>query len=163
FFRDAGAAGIDPRKFLWHGEAALITRLAGVEPLVVWRHLPILLSPLLVLNAAAFGMLLSGAAGAAIAAWMILLTYGGSLAGAAMLPFVLWQVLRTPHAVNPIHTAPQGLLTLWDRVRVVSPGVLWDWMGPAWLLIPLLAPRVWRIMREDGGPSREPTGKRGGA
>ena len=237
FFRGAGTAGVDPRKFLWHGEVALITRLAEVEPMIAWRNLPILLSPLLILNAAAFGMLVSGPAGAAIAAWMMLLTYGGSLAGtalresvfaakladqlslaatvalvadlatrsrisrlsvigialgavaahvfaafqlalvavalaiglafrdrgwspalrrlagtalaigAAMLPFVLWQVLRTPPAVNPIHTAPQGLLTLWDRTRVVSPGVLWDWMGPAWLLIPILVPRVWRAAR----------------
>ncbi|HTM56823.1 MAG TPA: hypothetical protein VL123_00245 [Candidatus Udaeobacter sp.] len=245
FYRDAGAAGIDPRKFLWHGDAAVITRLAAVEPWVAWRDLPILLTPLLILNVAGFGARIAGGAGAAIAAWVLFLTYGGSpagtalretvfaakladqlalaatvallvdlahsrassriavcvlaaaaaathvfaafqlavvcaalfagllardralsgvarrlvgtalAAGAAMAPFALWQVLRTPHAANPIHTEPQGLLTLWDHVRVVSPGVLWDWMGMAWLLIPLLVPRVWRVAM-GGSPAAGP-------
>ncbi len=234
FFRDAGVAGVDPRKFLWHGEVALIARVAGVGPLTVWRSLPTLLSPLLVLNAAVLGVLLAGRTGAAIAAWAMVLTYGGSLAstplresvyatkladqlalatataaladlvrpsrgtrlaavglaigaaaahvfavfqfalvftalgvglalrdrgsspslrrltgtaiavGAAVAPFALWQLLRTPAPLNPIHTEPQGLLWLWDGVRVVSPGVLWQWMGPAWLLFPLLARWLWR-------------------
>ena len=238
FFRDAGRAGVDPRKFLWHGEAALIARLAHVSALSAWRDLPALLTPLLVLNAAALGMLIAGGAGAAVGAWALLLTYGGSPAatplretvfaakladqlalaaavagiadlarpargtrlaavglavgavaahvfaalqfalvfaalgigllirdrgagpaarrltgtalaiGAAVLPFVIWQVLRTPPPSNPIHTEPQGLLWLWDGVRVVSPGVLWDWMGPAWLLFPLLAPRLWSEGRD---------------
>ncbi|MBI1798833.1 MAG: hypothetical protein HYR73_04015 [Candidatus Eisenbacteria bacterium] len=239
FFRDAGGAGVDPRKFLWHGEAALIAVIARVTPLVAWRDLPILLSPLLILNVAAFGALLAGGPGAAFAAWALLLTYGGSLAstpmretvyaakladhlalatavavladlarpsrgtrlaaaalaigavaahvfaalqfaivfsalaaglalrergigpslrrligtalavGGAVAPFALWQLLRTPAPVNPIHTEAQGLLTLWDGVRVVSPGVLWDWMGSAWLLFPMLTPRLWREGRGD--------------
>ena len=239
FFRDAGAAGIDPRKFLWHGEAALIAKLSGAGPLLAWRDLPILLSPLFVLNAAALGLLLAGGAGATAAAWGLLLTYGSSLAatplresmfatkladqlalatavavladlarpsrgtrsaavalafgavachvfaafqfalvfgafglalalrdrgaspafrrvlgtalaiGAAALPLVLWQVLRTPPPRSIIHTEPQGLLTLWDGVRVVSPGVLWDWMGPAWLLFPWFAALLWRDGRAN--------------
>jgi len=234
FFLGAGRDGIDPRKFLWHGEAALIAHLAGVDPLVAWRALPALLAPLLVLNAAALGALVGGGAGAAFTAWATLLTYGGSLAatpisasafaarladhlalaasvavladvtrpsraaraaavglalgaaathvfaaaqfalvfaalglglwarerrvtgelrrllgtalavGLAITPFALWQVLRTPPPANPIHTDAQGLMTLWDHARIVSPGVLWDWMGPAWLLVPLLAPLAWR-------------------
>jgi hypothetical protein len=63
----------------------------------------------------------------------------------------LWQVLRTPHSHNVIHTESQGLLTLWDHVRVVSPGVLWSWMGAAWLLFPVLAWRLWREGR--GNPA----------
>jgi len=84
FYRDAGAAGIDPRKFLWHGDAAVITRLAAVEPWVAWRDLPILLTPLLILNVAGFGARIAGGAGAAIAAWVLFLTYGGSPAGTAL-------------------------------------------------------------------------------
>lgn len=241
FFRNAGLSGVDPRKFLWHAQAALIARLAGVDPVEAWRDLPALLSPLLVLNVAALGMLLAGSAGAATAAWAALFTYGGSLAatpmretvfaakladqlalaasvaaladlirpsrgarlvavalafgavathvfaiaqfalvltalGVALLvrdrrlgpearrlagtalamllaafPLALWQVLRTPHSHNLIHTEPQGLLILWDHVRVVSPGVLWSWMGPAWLLFPLLALPLWRVGR--GNPA----------
>ena len=241
FFQGAGAAGVDPRKFLWHGVLAVIARLSGVDPLEVWRSLPTLLSPLLVLNFAVLGALLSGGAGAAIAAWAALLTYGGSLSampmretvfatrladqlalataaaaladlaradrgaraaavllavaavathvfaafqfalvfgalalalwirdrgagpafrrllgtavaiGLAVLPFVVAQVLRTPPPRNPIHLEPQGLLTLWDRVSVVSPGVLWEWMGLAWVLFPLLAVRLWREGR--GNPA----------
>jgi len=241
FYRDPGVNGVDPRKFLWHGEAALVARIANVPPLQAWRDLPTLLSPLFVLNLAALGMLLAGGLGAALAAWALLLTYGGSLAAMPMretvfatkladqlalaaavavladltrpargtrlaafglalaavathvfaalqfalvfgslgigfairdrgfspalrrlsgtalgiavatLPFVTWQVLRTPPALNPIHTEPQGLMSLWDGVRVVSPGVLWDWMGGAWLLFPLLARRLWREGR--GNPA----------
>ena len=239
FFRAAGSAGVDPRKFLWHGDVALVVRLARVSPLEAWRTLPALLSPLLVLNMAALGMLLSGPAGAAVSAWVLLLTYGHSLASTvlretvyaakladqlalatsvavladlarpsrparlaaavlaaaaasvhvfaafqlalvigalacglwlrdrairepltrlvgtalacalAVLPFALWQVLRTPTPVNPIHTDPQGLLWLWSGARVVSPGVIWEWMGPAFILIPLLLIGLRRELRES--------------
>jgi hypothetical protein len=64
--------------------------------------------------------------------------------GGACLPYVL---LRAPESAAPhstIHTAPQGLLYLTDRVRVVSPGVLWDWLGLLWLALPFLLVWVWR-------------------
>jgi hypothetical protein len=239
FYRGAGTAGVDPRKFLWHGELALMAHLARVSPLQIWRNLPALLSPLLVLAAAMLGMLLAGGAGAAVSAWALMLTYGGSMmatplretvfaaklgdqlalaasvalladltrpargsraaavalaiaaaathvfaafqftlvigalaAGlilrdrgigttlrrltvtalamaAAVLPFVIWQVARSPQPVNMIHLEPQGLLTLWSGVRVVSPGVLWDWMGATWWLFPLFAVPLWREGRKD--------------
>lgn len=79
FFRDAGKEGADPRKGLWHSEVALIARLADADPLVTWRFLPACLVPLFVLIAAAFGYLLRGPPGAAVAGWAWLLTYGGSL------------------------------------------------------------------------------------
>ena len=243
FYRNAGIAGVDPRKFLWHGVVALVCTLANVGPIETWRALPALLAPLFVLNVAALGALVGGGAGAAVAAWTLVLTYGGSLGdsalrdagnaakladqlaiaacvaaladlarrtrgsrviaaalasgavathvfasfqlalvlgalalgllvldrgvrpglsrliatGAAMLvaaaPFALWQVLRTPPPLNVLHTEPQGLLWLWDGVRVVSPGVVWEWMGPAWLLIPLLIAPLWRA-RSEGVPER---------
>src|SRR5262249_53361000 len=71
--------------------------------------------------------------------------------GLTVLPFVIWQALRTPPPRNPIHLEPQGLLTLWDHVAVVSPGVLWEWMGLAWVLFRLPAARLWRDSR--GNPA----------
>ncbi len=227
FFRDAGAAGADPRKGLWHPIVALIAKTAAVDPLPAWRLLAALLAPLFVLNAAAFAFELGGSAAAAIGAWALLLTYGGSLAapylreavfatkladqlalatatavladlrrrsassrvasvglalgataahvfaamqfavvfgamwvgtlvrdrslsrdakrlfgtalalGAACLPYLLWRARLSYAPNNIIHTEPQGLLTLWDGATIVSYGVLWDWLGTAWLLFPL--------------------------
>jgi hypothetical protein len=226
FFRDAGAAGIDPRKGLWHPQVALVAGLAHADPIETWRTLPVVLSPLFVLNVAALGMLLAGGAGAAVGAWAWPLTYGGGLAaqpvretgfatklgdqlalaaavavladlarrtgrsraaavvlGAAAvathvfaavqfalalgalgiglvvrergigrdarrlavttasmalvaLPWLVWRA-HGVHTVNPIHTEPQGLLTLWGTARIVDIGVLWDWMGRLWVLVPL--------------------------
>lgn len=79
FFRDAGDAGADPRKGLWHPEVALIARLSATDPIDAWRLLPACLLPLFVLNVAAFGHLLRGPPAAAAAAWALLLTYGGSM------------------------------------------------------------------------------------
>ena len=239
FYRDAGSAGIDPRKSLWHGIVALTAALSRVSALETWRDLPALLAPLFVLNVAALGALVGGAGGAAVAAWALVLTYGGSLqesalreagnaakmadqlaiaacaaaladlarpslrsrlaaaaiaaaavathvfasfqlalvlgalaftlvildrgrsprlrrlvtTSAAMLaaaaPFALWQVLRTPPALNTLHTEPQGLMWLWGNAHIVSPGVVWDWMGPAWLLVPLLLAPLWRARTES--------------
>ena len=80
FFRDAGAAGVDPRKGLWHPQLAVIALLSGVDALQAWSGLPPLIAVLFVLNAASFGRLLAGGAGAGVAAWALILTYGGTLA-----------------------------------------------------------------------------------
>ncbi len=80
FFRDAGRAGADPRKGLWHGIVALLAQLAGLGPLETWRWLSALVAPLFVLNVAALGFLCRGSTGAALAAWVLVLTYGGGLA-----------------------------------------------------------------------------------
>jgi hypothetical protein len=236
-YRDIGAAGADPRKSLWHGIVALTCALAHADPVETWRAMPALLAPLFVLNVAALGTLVGGGSGAAVAAVVLVLTYGGTLAdsalrdgtnsakladqlsiaacaaaladltrpgrgsrraaaliaagaaathvfaafqlavtlgalasglaildrrlsprlarlavtAAAMLaaaaPFALWQVLRSPPSLNTLHTEPQGLMTLWGNVRVISPGVLWDWMGMAWLLFPLMLVPLWRAAR----------------
>ncbi len=79
FFRDAGRAGADPRKGLWHPAVALVCRLSHTDPLPAWRALAVLLAPLFVLNAAAFAALLGGGFAAAVGAWGLLLTYGGGL------------------------------------------------------------------------------------
>jgi hypothetical protein len=79
FFRDAGPAGADPRKGLWHPGVALLCRLARVDPLDAWRGLAVLLAPLFVLNAATFAFRFGGGFGAAVGAWALLLTYGGGL------------------------------------------------------------------------------------
>jgi len=239
FFRDAGVDGVDPRKGLWHPEVALIARLAAVDPLVTWRFLPACLVPLFVLIAAAFGFLLRGPPGAAVAGWAWLLTYGGSLGeqfvreavfatklgdqlalataaavladlarptratrlaavglalgamaahvyyalqfamaftalgmgllvadrrwtarvgrlagtslalGLAGLPYLVWRASQSYAPVNIIHTQTQGIMWLADRVPIVSIGVLWDWLGNAWVLFPLAAPWLWRAGRQD--------------
>ncbi|HEY6867880.1 MAG TPA: hypothetical protein VI792_11525, partial [Candidatus Eisenbacteria bacterium] len=80
FFRNAGAAGLDPRKGLWHPQVALIARLAAADPYDAWRGLSAVIAPLFALNAAALGFLIGGPVAAAVAAWALVLTYGGSLA-----------------------------------------------------------------------------------
>lgn len=237
YFRDAGEQGADPRKGLWHPQAALATALAGADPLEGWQWLSLLLVPTFVLNAAAFGFLLGGPAGAAAAGLALVLTYGGSFAesylreavfatklgdqlamagvtavladlarrtrgsrlaaigiglgavaahvwyaiqfamvlsalgvgllarerrwtpalgrlsgtalalGAAALPYLAWRALQAYAPVNVIHTAPQGLLTLWDGVTVMNLGVLWDWLGLWWVVVPLSAVALWRAGR----------------
>ncbi len=227
FFLDAGGGGADPRKGLWHPCVALIADLARVDPLPAWRLLAALIAPLFVLNAAAFAMLIGGSTGAAVGAWALLLTYGGSLGtqylreavfatkladqlalataaavlydlqhrtkqtrlaavGLALgavsahvfsaiqfglcfgalgiglllrdrglrvearrligtvlalvgvcLPYLAWRALGAYAPSNPIHTEPQGLLYLNDSMRIISFGVLWDWMGQMWILFPL--------------------------
>jgi hypothetical protein len=74
---------------------------------------------------------------------------GTSLACAlAAAPYLAWRAHGAYAPVNPIHTEPQGLLTLAHGVRIVSVGALWDWLGPLWLLFPLSL--VWwvRAVRE---------------
>ena len=227
FFRDAGRAGADPRKGLWHPCVALIATLARTDARTAWCALAALLAPLFVINAAAFAFLLGGGTAAALGAWALLLTYGGSLGtqylreavfatkladqlalataaavladlagrsartrlaavglalgalaghvfaalqfasvfgalaagmavrdrgvspavrrllatsallGAALLPYLLWRAHGSYAPINIIHTEPQGLLELRDGMRIVSPGVLWDWTGALWLLFPL--------------------------
>jgi hypothetical protein len=240
FFRDAGREGVDPRKGLWHPVVALVALEARVDPLPAWRALAAVLAALFVVNAAILGAVVAGAAGAAVAAWALLLTYGGSLASqylreavfatkladqlatatiaavladlerrtrgsrtaaigvglgavathvfaalqfglvfgalgvglfvrgaasrphlrrmlatvlvlaAACLPYLLWRAHGSYAPTNVIHTEPQGLLTLWDGVRVVSPGVLWDWTGLLWLLFPFA---WWAWARDAGRPA----------
>jgi len=79
FFRDAGPAGADPRKGLWHPAVALVCALSGADPMAAWSVLAALLAPLFVLNAAGFAFLLGGPLAAAAGGWALLLTYGGGL------------------------------------------------------------------------------------
>lgn len=60
-----------------------------------------------------------------------------ALAGIAVaLPYLLWRAQQSYAPSNIIHTEPQGLLELAPGAIVVSYGVLWDWLGPAWVLFP---------------------------
>jgi len=227
FFMDAGPAGADPRKGVWHPCVALVCALSSVDPVVAWRGLAVLLAPLFVLNAAAFAFLLGGGLAAAVGAWGLLLTYGGGLASqylaeavfatkladqlalatvtavlvdvergevrtrlvavglvlgtvlthvfgaiqfgvtfaalgvgllvrergssrslgrlvvtsltcaAVVAPYLGWRALQSYAPVNVIHTETQGMLELARGLTVVGPGAVWDWLGPAWVLIPL--------------------------
>jgi hypothetical protein len=57
--------------------------------------------------------------------------------GLACLPYLAWRAGGAYAPSNPIHLEPQGLMHLPGGAFVVSPGVLWDWMGPLWLVFPL--------------------------
>jgi hypothetical protein len=67
----------------------------------------------------------------------------------ASLPFVLWRVHHAGSPANVIHTEPQGLMWLAGQVRVVSPGVMWDWIGGMWMLFPLAWWPLWRHGRRN--------------
>ena len=69
--------------------------------------------------------------------------------GAAALPYLLWRARQAYAPVNIIHTEPQGLLWLNDSLRIVSVGVLWDWMGLLWILFPIAWAPLWRKGRHD--------------
>jgi hypothetical protein len=68
-------------------------------------------------------------------------------AAAAAWAVALPRVLATAGPTDPLHGEPQGLLILAKGLAVVSPGVLWDWMGPLWVLFPLSWPALWRGAR----------------
>jgi len=88
FFRDAGRLGADPRKGLWHGVLALVTRLAAADPIDAWRWLGVMIAPFFVLTFAALGFLCRGPAGAALAAWLLIVTYGGGLSNSLIRQMV---------------------------------------------------------------------------
>ena len=79
FFRDAGPAGADPRKGLWHPCVALVCTIAHADPVDAWATLAAILAGLAVLTAAAFSFRLGGMLAAAAGAWAMLLGYGGGL------------------------------------------------------------------------------------
>src|SRR5262249_55279182 len=68
---------------------------------------------------------------------------------AVSLPFALWRAQQSGAPANVIHTEPQGLLWLTGGIRVVSPGVLWDWIGGLWVLFPLAWWPLWRHGRRN--------------
>lgn len=68
-----------------------------------------------------------------------------ALAGAAVaLPYLLWRAGQAYAPNNVIHTEPQGLLELAPGAVIVSYGVLWDWLGPLWVLFPASLVAWWR-------------------
>ena len=79
FFRDAGPAGADPRKGLWHPCVALVCALAHADPVDAWHALAAILAALAVLTASGFAFRLGGWFAAAAGAWAMLLGYGGGL------------------------------------------------------------------------------------
>jgi hypothetical protein len=79
FFRDAGPAGVDPRKGLWHPCVALVCALAHVDPVPAWHVLAAVLAALAVLIAAGFAWRLGGPVAAVAGGWGMLLGYGGGL------------------------------------------------------------------------------------
>lgn len=62
---------------------------------------------------------------------------------------VLPRLVALPAPRNVIHTEPQGLLLLGGGWRIVSPGVVWDWMQQLAVLFPLAWIPLWRARRND--------------
>lgn len=71
------------------------------------------------------------------------------LIGAACLPYLLWRMHGSYAPNNPIHTEAQGLLWLFGDVRVVTPGVLWEWMSVLWVAVPLAWWPLWKHGRNN--------------
>ena len=72
------------------------------------------------------------------------------LLGLAMVPWLLWRAHGSYSPANVIHTESQGLLFLGRSLRIVSFGVLWDWMGLLWLLVPAAA---WGLAKDARNPA----------
>lgn len=116
FFRDAGPAGADPRKGLWHPGIALVCALSNVDPLPAWRGLAVLLAPLFVLNAASFAFRFGGGLGAAVGAWALVLGYGGGLG----TPYLAEAVFATKLADQLALATAAAMLVDLDRQTMRS-------------------------------------------
>lgn len=67
------------------------------------------------------------------------------------LPYLGWRALASYGPQNVIHTEPQGLLYLSERLFTVDPQAMWVWYGP-WLLVALAAvPWFWSKRAEWTG------------
>ncbi|MEP7029048.1 MAG: hypothetical protein ABI960_10670, partial [Candidatus Eisenbacteria bacterium] len=82
FFRDAGVTGADPRKGTYHVALALVARAARVDPVTLWRFLPLLFIPvfLLAMYSLTFALTRSRMAGL-VATFLFPLIYGGGPGG----------------------------------------------------------------------------------
>lgn len=124
FFRDAGPAGADPRKGLWHPAVALVCVLSHGDPLLVWRALAALLAPLFVLNAAGLAALMGGGLAAAAGAWGLLLTYGGGLGTQYLREAVFATKLADQLALAAIAAVLVDLETRSARSRLAAVGLV---------------------------------------
>lgn len=74
----------------------------------------------------------------------------GLAIGVLGLPYLMWRAHQSYAPANIIHTETQGLLWLGGSLRVVSIGVLWDWMSTLWILFPI----AWlALARRRGDPA----------
>lgn len=82
FFHDAGAHGADPRKGTYHVVLALLSRAARVDPVTLWRFLPILFIPMFLLSAYVLTYTLTRSRMAGVvAAGLFPFLYGGGVGG----------------------------------------------------------------------------------
>jgi len=82
FFHDAGASGADPRKGTYHVALALIARAAHVDPVTLWRFLPLLFIPIFLLAMYVLTFTLTRSRMAGVVSVVIFpLIYGGGPGG----------------------------------------------------------------------------------
>ncbi len=63
--------------------------------------------------------------------------------GVPALPYLLWRKGQSYGPQNEIHTEPQGLFYVTDRLYMVDPQAMWTWSG-IWLVVALAAaPWFW--------------------
>lgn len=67
------------------------------------------------------------------------------------LPYLLFRVRQAYGPQNIIHTEPQGLLYLSDRLFTVDPQALWAWNGLGLVIVLLAAPWFWSRRHESTG------------
>jgi hypothetical protein len=113
YYADAGVAGADPRKGLYHVVLALLVRATQLDPVVVWKLSSALLAPLLVLVAYVLTRRVaqSRAAGA-VAAVLMLLVYGGGIGTLALR--------EAPYSTRVADAL--SMLAIWSLLAVVTRG-----------------------------------------
>lgn len=77
-------------------------------------------------------------------AWIAL---GAAIAGA--LPMMLWRLIYTSAALNPIHTHQHGILWFTDRLYILLPSQWADFLSVAGFGAILLSFLLWRRARDD--------------
>ncbi len=85
FFHDAGPTGADPRKGLYHAVLALFVRAGHVDPVRLWRLLPLFFIPFFMLAAYVLAQSLTRSRMVAlVTAFLFPLLYGGGLGGTSL-------------------------------------------------------------------------------
>jgi hypothetical protein len=77
------------------------------------------------------------------------LAFGGLAAPA--LPYLLFRAGQSYGPQNVIHTEPQGLFFLADRLFTVDPQALWSWNGLGLVLVLAAAPWFWSRRHDSTG------------
>jgi hypothetical protein len=76
---------------------------------------------------------------------------GAAALAVLALPYLLFRAAQSYGPQNEIHTEPQGLFLLGERLFTVDPQAVWGWTGASLLVALLAAPWFWRRRHESTG------------